>query len=106
MIIPTNEKLFKKWAEINGLKANADKADYAARLERNEHGHITNPEYTLQLIRQLQVEIGKLNAAQRNSFKATQQAIAGTLMTRFGLTLEDALIQAVLQVQPESVKPL
>lgn len=104
MIIPINEKLFKKWATMNGYEQTTDKMDFIAQLERNAQGDITNAERAIEIIQQLQLEICKLQTAQRTCIENTLQAAANALMHQHTLFNDDPIIKTILSTPYEAVK--
>ena len=106
MIIPGNEKLFKKWAEMNGYEKNPAHADYVAELTLNDAGHITNTARAIDIIKKLQQEISKLEAANNVCVTNSLQAAANTLMNQMGLVTEDNVIKTILGIPHENVKRL
>ena len=104
MIKPINEKLFKKWANINGYAAKKHEIDYAAQIEQNVLGHITNTNKALEIIQQLQVEINKLQTANHVCIQNTLDAVAALLTHHHGFSTHDPIIKAILALPHESVK--
>lgn len=104
MIIPGNEKLFKKWAEMNGYEKNPAQADYVAELILNEEGHITNATRAIDIIKKLQQEVAKLEASNNVCVTNSLQAAANTLMNQMGLVTDDNIIKTILGIPHENVK--
>lgn len=104
MIVPGNEKLFKMWAEKNGYEQNSAKANYLAKLQYDESGHISNPEYVIDIITRLQQEIGKLEASNNTCIANSLQAAANTIMTQLGLMTEDNLVKSILGIPHENIR--
>lgn len=104
MIVPGNEKLFKKWATLNGLEQNKDKIDYISQLHKNEQGHITNAEKAINIIQQLQLEVLKLQAENRVCINNTLSAVSALLTHHHGLFKDDPIIKTVMTLPHESVK--
>lgn len=104
MIVPGNEKLFKMWAEKNGYEQNSAKANYLAKIEYNEEGHITNVDYVVDIITRLQQEVGKLEATNKTCISNSLQAAANTVMTQLGLMTEDTLVKSVLGIPHENIR--